>query len=113
MDSIENKTFCFDIDGTLCTNSGGDYENAVPFADRIALVNLLAEQGHTIKLFTARGAQSGFDWSSLTARQVESWGLRHHRLLFGKPHADLFIDDKGVEADTFFSAIGPTADLQG
>ena len=27
--------YCFDIDGTICTNTNGDYEKAEPLTDRI------------------------------------------------------------------------------
>ena len=30
----------------------------------------------------------------LTEKQLEKWGVKYHELLFGKPHADVFIDDK-------------------
>ena len=31
--------YCFDLDGTLCTNTNGDYYNAKPFIDRINKLN--------------------------------------------------------------------------
>ena len=33
------RRFCFDIDGTICTNTWGDYEDAEPYFDRIDAVN--------------------------------------------------------------------------
>lgn len=93
--------YCFDIDGTLCSNTFGAYEEAEPWPDRIATVNLLYDEGHTIKLFTARGTATGKDWRELTERQMRSWGVRYHELILGKPEADLFIDDRAVEADLF------------
>jgi len=38
----------------------------------------------------------------LTKQQLEEWGVKYHELIMGKPHADYFIDDKGVNADEFF-----------
>ena len=93
--------FCFDIDGTLCSARGSDYVNAEPYASRIARVNALYEQGHTILIFTARGASSGLDWRDFTARQLSEWGIRYHELILGKPHADVFVDDKAVHSDAF------------
>ena len=45
---MENKkfTYCFDLDNTLCTQTNGKYEEAIPFVDRIARVNGLFEDGH-------------------------------------------------------------------
>jgi len=91
--------YCFDIDGTLCTNTEGDYESAKPFYDRIAVVNALYSAGHVIKLFTARGSTTGIDWRKVTEVQLQSWGVIHHELIMGKPEADIFIDDKSFHAD--------------
>lgn len=104
MSSSEKIIYCFDIDGTLCSQTVGDYESAQPHFERIEVVNRLAREGHVIKLFTARGANSGLNHRSVTESQLRRWGVMHHQLLFGKPHADLFIDDKGREADVFFSS---------
>ena len=95
------RTYCFDIDGTICTNTEGNYADAQPFLDRIASVNRLFEQGHCIKYFTARGSTTGVDWRSLTEAQLRSWGARYHELILGKPHAHFFIDDRAIQADDF------------
>jgi hydroxymethylpyrimidine pyrophosphatase-like HAD family hydrolase len=50
---MEKFTYCFDFDGTLCTNTEGDYENAKPLHKRIEKVNELYAQGHKIIIFTA------------------------------------------------------------
>jgi hypothetical protein len=94
-------TYCFDIDGTLCSQEPTDYMLATPYEERIRRVNELFDQGHVIKLFTARGSKSGVDWSVATKTQILSWGLRHHELILGKPHADFYIDDKAVHSDEF------------
>ena len=49
---------------------------------------------HRIVLFTARGSATGIDWTDVTRRQMQAWGVKHHQLLFGKPAADYYIDDK-------------------
>ena len=103
MNAVKNlRTYCFDIDGTLCTNTEGNYDTAEPFVERIQKVNKLYAENHTIVLFTARGSTTGIDWRDLTAGQMEKWGVRYHSLLLGKPFADVFIDDKGV-SDTDYS----------
>ena len=94
-------TYCFDIDGTLCEQAVNDYSVARPFLDRIARVNELFDDGHKIVLFTARGSRSGVDWREKTIMQLDDWGLRYHELILGKPHADLYIDDKSVHPDHF------------
>jgi hypothetical protein len=89
-------TYCFDIDGTLCTNTEGRYESARPFEDAVRSVNALFDAGHTILLYTARGSTTGIDWRETTARQLAEWGAKYHALHFGKPTADIYIDDKAI-----------------
>jgi SAM-dependent methyltransferase len=88
--------YCFDIDGTICTNTDGTYDQAEPFPGVISQVNALFDAGHRIIFFTARGSTTDIDWRPLTERQLADWKVRYHELRFGKPHADLFIDDKAV-----------------
>ena len=51
-----NKIYVFDIDGTICTNTDGDYKKAQPYADMIKKVNNLYNSGNTIIMMTARGS---------------------------------------------------------
>jgi uncharacterized HAD superfamily protein len=94
--------YCFDIDGTICTNTNGDYEKAEPFVDRINLVNKLYIEDHKIILFTARGSTTNLDWTELTKQQLKDWGVKYNELIFGKPDADIFVDDKGISDKIFF-----------
>jgi len=94
--------YCFDIDGTICTNTNGDYEKAKPFIDRIKIVNKLYIEGNKIIMFTARGSTTNLDWTELTKQQLKEWGVKYHELIFGKPEADMFIDDKGISDKIFF-----------
>ena len=93
------KTYVFDIDGTICTNTNGEYELAEPFEDRIVFINQLYNQGHTIKYFTARGSTTSLDWRGLTENQLKKWGALYHELILGKPYGDIFIDDKGFNCN--------------
>ena len=88
--------FCFDIDGTICQTGGLEYDKAKPCNDVIEYINGLYEQDHTINLFTARGTVTGKDWFDITESQMRQWGVKYHSLQFGKPAADYYIDDKGV-----------------
>ena len=95
-------TYCFDLDGTLCSTSGSDYSNSTPKLERIAKVNELASNGPKVIIFTARGASSGLDWTEITKKQLGDWGVIHHELILGKPAADYYIDDKAVKDENFF-----------
>ncbi len=90
-------TICFDMDGVIATLAPqNDYALARPQQDIIDALNLLHDAGHRIIIFTARGSATGIDWGGVTGRQLQEWGVRHHELRFGKPAADLYIDDRGT-----------------
>jgi hypothetical protein len=91
---MERKVFVVDIDNTICTTIEADYEGAIPRMDLIKAVNALAEVGHKIVYFTARGTTTGIDWRELTERQLADWGVNYHELIMGKPYGDYYIDDK-------------------
>ena len=106
----DKKTFVIDIDGTICSNTGGAYTLSDPSLSRIKKVNKLYDDGHTIIFNTARG-MGRFDNDSekacaefydFTKKQLESWGVKFHYLFLGKPSGDLYIDDKGILADDYF-----------
>tara|TARA_B100000029_G_scaffold69156_1_gene61569 strand:+ start:807 stop:1139 length:333 start_codon:yes stop_codon:yes gene_type:complete len=106
--------YCVDIDGTICSPTiGRDYENAQPWQNRIDVINKLYDDGDYIIYFTARGmgrfagdpdagAKASAILFELTKEQLDSWGCKYHELILGKPHADYFIDDKGINSNEFF-----------
>jgi hypothetical protein len=96
--------YCFDLDGTICTNTNGDYSKAEPFYERIKILNQLFNDGNTIIVDTARGSTTGIDWYGLTENQLEKWGVNYHKLRVGvKLNADIFVDDKGINDKLFFN----------
>ena len=97
------RTYCFDIDGTICQNTFGKYELAKPIEERIKFINKLFDNGCEIIMFTARGSTTNIDWTEFTKRQLSEWGLNYTKLILGKPYSEIFIDDKGIEANTFFN----------
>lgn len=109
------KVYVIDIDGTICDKdlcrNDCDYHTSVPKLDRIKQINSLYDQGHTIKYFTARGMGRHKDsrilaykeFYDLTYLQLKSWGCKFHELILGKPSGDIYIDDKGMNADDFFN----------
>jgi hypothetical protein len=99
------KNYCFDLDGTLCTNTEGEYESAIPFPERISKVNALYEVGSYILIYTARGTVTGIDWRKLTEKQLSLWGVKYHELRLGKPFADVYIDDRAISDGDFFNGL--------
>lgn len=88
--------YCFDIDGTICTNTEGKYETAKPHISVIKKINKLRKEGNTIYIYSARGSTTGIDWKKKTQEQLQEWGVKYHTLFFGKPTADIFVDDKSI-----------------
>jgi histidinol phosphatase-like enzyme len=85
-----------DIDGTIAFTEGADYPNARPNNVVIEKINKLYIKGHEIIYWTARGATSGIDWTELTEKQLEEWGVKYHKIQMGKPRYDVFICDKAL-----------------
>ena len=102
--------YVIDIDGTICTNENGNYNFAKPYSYRIQKINELYDSGHTIILFTARGmgrndnnrANAYEEFYDLTLEQIRKLNVKFHKLILGKPSGDIYIDDKGINANEFF-----------
>jgi hypothetical protein len=97
------KVLCFDLDNTLCNTKGTDYNKSTPIKKNINFVNSLVPN-YTILVFTARfmgrekgnlirAKKRGYDF---TKKQLEKWGLKYNKLIFGKPSYDIFVDDKNL-----------------
>jgi|TARA_B100000085_G_scaffold147503_4_gene134260 hypothetical protein len=108
--------YVIDIDGTICDKSedmwhDGDYSHSVPKKDRIIEINKLYDDGHEITYLTARGmgrhknssTLAHKEFYNLTFNQLIQWGCKFHALHLGKPAGDLYIDDKGINANDFFT----------
>lgn len=96
------KTFCFDIDNTICSTNKANYSKSKPKIKVIKLINDLYDNGHTIKIFIARYMGRNDDNISLankqgynkTFKQLKKWNLKFHKLFISKPSFDVFVDDK-------------------
>ena len=51
--------------------------------------------------WTSRGALSKKNWDKLTVKQLLSWGVKYHTINMGKPHYDVWIDDKAINVKHF------------
>lgn len=95
------KVYCFDLDNTLCETNNLDYGQSIPIYKNIKKVNQLYADGNYIKIFTARGSETGIDWKEPTLFQLKLWGINFHELILGKPAADYYIDDKAINVQDF------------
>jgi|TARA_B100001175_G_scaffold312701_1_gene319135 FMN phosphatase YigB (HAD superfamily) len=96
------KIVCFDIDNVICRTKKNFYRDSIPIKKNIKAINEIFDKGYYVKLFTSRfmgrsnenqklATKKGY---SLTQKQLKIWGVKYHKLIFGKPSYDLFIDDK-------------------
>lgn len=96
-----------DIDDTICrspkdSEGRNQYQNAVPYTNRIQQVNDLFDQGHQIHYWTSRGQTTGIDWTELTHQQLLDWGCKFTSINMNKPMYDWWIDDKSFHPEDFF-----------
>lgn len=105
------KNYVFDIDGTICTLTDGDYTKARPLQSRVNKINHLYDSGNYIIFHTARGmgrynndqSKAIDEFYELTKGQLSLWGVKYHRLFLGKPSGDIYIDDKAKLDKDFFN----------
>jgi capsule biosynthesis phosphatase len=96
------KEYFVDLDNTLCISKNSDYRNSTPILERIHELKKIKEAGHRITVWTARGATSGKNWEELTLQQLKQWEVPYDQLLMGKPHYDIYIDDKSFNVDHYW-----------
>ena len=100
-----------DLDGTICETKRPDqsYEDVLPLPGAIETLKEFKGRGYYIVIHTARNmrtynanlgavirnqAKIVIDW-------LDRWEVPYDELLFGKPHVDYFIDDKGIKFTTW------------
>ena len=98
------KIICFDIDNVICKTVKSNYKRSKPILKNIKYINKLYKDGHVIKIFTARYMGRTNDNSlaaqknakKITINQLKKWKVNYHKLFFGKPSSDFYIDDKNL-----------------
>ena len=100
--------FCFDLDNTLVTypHVAKDYSSVQPIVENITLLRELHAQGHHIIIQTARRMKTHngnvgaviADVGSVTLQTLERFRIPYDELHFGKPYADVYVDDLAVHA---------------
>tara|TARA_Y100001938_G_C7992730_1_gene380357 strand:+ start:563 stop:949 length:387 start_codon:yes stop_codon:yes gene_type:complete len=106
------RTIAFDLDEVICSRTSDEggvskYHTCYPLPKMISIVNESYEQGNKIIIYTARGMSmfSGnvqkiySELYEITKDQLRAWGVKHHELIMGKPHYDIFIDDKAINSE--------------
>ena len=101
--NIKEMRICFDLDNTLVTfpKINGDYTSVEPIKSNIDYLRYLKNFGHTIIIFTARRMKTHkgnvgklmADIGKITFDTLEKFNIPYDEIYFGKPQADVYIDD--------------------
>ena len=96
---------CFDLE-TLVTLPvvPNDYSTVKPIHKMVVLLKNLKKLGHTIIIYTARRMELHHhnigkvirDIGLITFQTLEKFSIEYDEILFGKPLADIYIDDKSL-----------------
>jgi capsule biosynthesis phosphatase len=97
---------CFELDNTLVTlpTIPGDYSSVKPIFKMVSLLKNLKKLGHIIIIYTARRMNSHKynvgrvirDIGLITFQTLEKFNIEYDEIIFGKPIADIYIDDKAL-----------------
>ncbi|MBI3429115.1 MAG: capsular biosynthesis protein [Actinobacteria bacterium] len=97
---------CIDIDGVICELRVADqnYADLEPISGATEVIRKLRNDGHYIILQTARHMKTTeSNVGAVLARQgmvtlkwLQDHGIEYDEIYFGKPWADLYIDDNAL-----------------
>ena len=113
------QTLVIDIDHTICTPNDSEkdtfekYGKATPKLEMIESIRKAKEKGFRIVLFTARrmATHNGdinkviSDVGDLTVNWLKENNVPYDELMFGKPNAVYYVDDKALRPDEFVKFI--------
>ena len=109
-DNTKYKTFVLDMDDTISFTINRDFENSIPNQPVIDKINELYDKGWKIIISTARGAKScptlqdrEIKYRGVTEAWLNTHNVKYHEVLFGKPNADYYVDDKAMTLEEFIN----------
>lgn len=99
-----------DLDGVICKlkNPDQSYFDVEPNKDVIELMKEWKDQGHTILIYTARHMRTCKGdvtevikrIGKVTEDWLKKWNVPYDELYYGKPYADIYIDDLALTFNT-------------
>ncbi len=97
----------FDLDGVICElkKPSESYSDVIPKKKVIQKMRDLKNEGHYLIIHTGRHMRTcNGDVTKViqkvgkvTEEWLEKWKVPYDELIFGKPYADIYIDDLGIE----------------
>lgn len=111
---LEEYSFVFDIDGTLCPIKKKDekYEELVPYAEMVEKLREYKREGARIILYTSRNMNSyngnigliNKHTAAVLSKWLEKWDIPYDEIVYGKVwpgHKGFYVDDRTVRPDEF------------
>jgi capsule biosynthesis phosphatase len=112
---------CIDIDGVICElrRPEQNYADLAPLPGAVEKISALKQAGHYLILCTARHmATCNSNLGMVVARQGKTlldWLARNNipydEIWFGKPHADVYLDDNGLRFTGWNEILGDGSNL--
>ena len=109
-DYRDKMRIVFDLDGVICElkKPSESYADVTPKNDIIEKMRDLKKDGHYLIIHTGRHMRTcNGDVSKviekigkITEDWLEKWKVPYDELIFGKPYADIYIDDLAIEFST-------------
>jgi len=95
-----------DLDGTICAikQPHGTYAELLPLPGAIECIRALRAKGHYVIILTARNmatCESNVgkvmkNVGKITLDWLELHGVEYDEIYFGKPNAEVYLDDRGI-----------------
>jgi capsule biosynthesis phosphatase len=102
---------CIDLDGVICQlkEPGQTYDQLLPVPGAPEKLRELKANGHYVIINTARHMKTcqgnlgavGAKISLITLTWLEKYQIPYDEIYFGKPHADVYIDDNAYRFQTW------------
>jgi len=100
-----------DLDGTICPikQAGQSYSELQPFTGAVERIRELRSNGHYIIIHTARNmatCESNMgkvvrNIGKITLDWLEKYNIEYDEIYFGKPNADVYIDDRSIRFENW------------
>jgi capsule biosynthesis phosphatase len=102
---------CIDLDGVICQlrKENETYENLLPVDGAIEKIKSLKNAGHYIIIYTARRMKTHnantakviADIGKITLDWLVEYNIPFDEIMFGKPWADIYIDDNAFRFNSW------------
>lgn len=113
---LEDYSFVFDIDGTLCPIKRKEerYEDLVPYSNMVDKLRYYKDNGARIILFTSRNMNTyhgnigliNKNTAKILSEWLDKWDIPYDEIIYGKPwpgRKGFYVDDRTIRPDEFLN----------